>query len=69
MESHTRTKPPKRSSEENRKRKRNLVIRFNDSEREMLDRVASDRSMTVSELVRYLVRREDEKAARQRPRI
>jgi hypothetical protein len=66
MESHTVAKPANSSSEERRKRKRNLVIRFNDAEREMLDRVAADRSMTVSDLVRYLVRREDERARRRR---
>jgi hypothetical protein len=57
-------KRAKRATEETRKRTRNLVIRFNDAEREMLDRVAAGKSMSVSELVRYLVRREDEAARR-----
>jgi hypothetical protein len=65
MESRARPKKrAKRATEENRKRKRNLVIRFNDAERAMLDEVAAAKTMTVSEWVRYAVRRDYEAGRR-----
>ena len=53
--------PPQRT------RQRNLVIRLNDLEREMLDRVAEREGMSASETVRYLVRRADEELAAKKP--
>ena len=41
-----------------RTRQRNLVIRLNDRERDMLDVVATREAMSASETVRWLVRRE-----------
>ncbi len=47
-----------------RTRERNLVIRLNDKERDAMDRVAKRLGMSLSETVRYLIRRaEVEKVA------
>ncbi len=40
-----------------RTRERNLVIRLNDKERDAMDRVAKRLGMSLSETVRYLIRR------------
>jgi hypothetical protein len=46
-----------------RTRTRNLVIRVNDREREMLAAVSEREQMSVSEAVRWLIRREYERGA------
>jgi uncharacterized protein (DUF1778 family) len=51
------------SHEPNRQRTRNLVIRLNDYEREALERAAERRGMSISGVVRFLVRQDEDKAA------
>ena len=67
MESRSRKKTTANGPEERRTRTRNLVIRFNDGEREMLDVVAVRMHLNVSETVRHHVRREFEKGAQRSP--
>jgi hypothetical protein len=45
-----------------RTRTHHLVIRLNEHERDALARVAGRGQMTISEAIRYLVRRADEEA-------
>lgn len=51
------TEPPK----VRRARSRNLMIRLSDREHEMLTSLANREEMTISETVRWLVRREHER--------
>ena len=50
------------SQEPNRARTKNLVIRLNDYERDALDRAAERYGMSISGVVRFLIRQDEEKA-------
>lgn len=58
------TKKKKTPAAPQRSRSRNLVIRLNDKERDAMERVSKRIGMSLSETVRYLIRRaEEEKLA------